>query len=272
MCEPYKQYSCSSQRSKAFGSLSNFSCRRQRARSNYGEEQKALCRTAEKVPTGECQDIHCTEPYASPVLKLYSLSGQAGAQRLASELGIALVAPDTSPRGLNVEGESDNWDFGLSAGFYLNAKVEKWKNWRMYEYVVEELPALIRRSFPNLNLGNASIMGHSMGGHGALTIALKNPGMFKSISAFAPICNPTQVPWGHKAFGGYLGDDQSEWAQYDATELLKTYSGVSIPILMDTGTDDPFLEKQLTPWVLEKVAQEKQYPLTSRMQVGWGGG
>ncbi|CAD7696564.1 unnamed protein product [Ostreobium quekettii] len=194
---------------------------------------------------------------------------KAGAQRLASELGIALVAPDTSPRGLNVEGESDNWDFGLSAGFYLNAKVEKWKNWRMYEYVVEELPALIQRSFPNLDLGNASIMGHSMGGHGALTIALKNPGMFKSISAFAPICNPTQVPWGHKAFGGYLGDDQSEWAQYDATELLKTYSGVSIPILMDTGTDDPFLEKQLTPWVLEKVAQEKQYPLTSRMQTGY---
>jgi len=194
---------------------------------------------------------------------------KAGAQRVASELGIALIAPDTSPRGLNIPGESDNWDFGSSAGFYLNATVEKWKNWRMYDYVVTEMPELIQKNFPNLDLDKASIMGHSMGGHGAITIALKNPARFKSISAFSPICNPTKVGWGQKAFRGYLGDDQSQWTQYDATELMMKYDGPRLPILIDTGTDDPFLADQLTPWVLEKAALDKQYPLTSRMQAGY---
>ncbi|PSC71177.1 S-formylglutathione hydrolase [Micractinium conductrix] len=198
---------------------------------------------------------------------------KAGAQRTAAELGLALVAPDTSPRGLNIEGEEDSWDFGTGAGFYLDAKEPKWARYRMYSYITKELPAVLAATAPQLDLGNACIMGHSMGGHGALTIALKNPAAFKSVSVFAPICNPTQVPWGHKAFSGYLGEGwQAEAAeQYDATEMVKKYSGPRLPVLMDNGTADDYLQTQLHPWAFEGAAQGK-LDLTSRMQDGYNHG
>ncbi|GMH35103.1 hypothetical protein BSKO_02971 [Bryopsis sp. KO-2023] len=213
---------------------------------------------------------------AGKVPVIYFLSGltctdenfmiKAGAQRKAAEYGIALIAPDTSPRGLNIPGESDSWDFGVAAGFYLNATVEKWKNWRMYEYITKELPSVLSSAFPNLDLGNAAISGHSMGGHGAITIALKNPTLYKSISAFAPICNPKNVPWGKKAFSGYLGDDESTWNEYDSVELMKTYEGPKLPLLVDTGSADGFLENQLAPDALEEACKAKKYPATFRMQ------
>ncbi|XP_020274254.1 S-formylglutathione hydrolase-like isoform X2 [Asparagus officinalis] len=174
---------------------------------------------------------------------LYWLSGltctdenfimKSGAQRAAAAHGVALIAPDTSPRGLNVEGEADSWDFGVGAGFYLNAKVDKWKNWRMYDYVVKELPKLISETFEQLDTSRASIFGHSMGGHGALTIYLKNLDKYKSASAFSPIVNPINCPWGKKAFSNYLGDNKSDWEEYDATCLIAKYNKISTPILID---------------------------------------
>jgi len=196
---------------------------------------------------------------------------KAGAQRRASELGVALVAPDTSPRGLNVPGESDSWDFGVGAGFYLNATEPKWKAWRMYDWVVKELPELLAAQFSDkLDLSRSSIMGHSMGGHGAITISLKNPTKYKSVSAFSPICNPTQVPWGIKAFTGYLGDkDKEAWKQYDSTELMKAYKGSHLPLLVDQGSADSFLSNQLTPGALEEACKAAGYPATIRMQDGY---
>ncbi|KAI3438012.1 hypothetical protein D9Q98_000455 [Chlorella vulgaris] len=189
---------------------------------------------------------------------------KSGAQRKAAELGLALVAPDTSPRGLGIEGEDESWDFGTGAGFYLDATVDKWRQYRMYSYITEELPALLR-SLPELDVDNASIMGHSMGGHGALVIGLTKP-TYKSISAFAPICNPSVVPWGQKAFEGYLGEGwQEAGKRYDATELVRQYNGPVLPVLMDTGTDDDFLEKQLHPWTFEKAASGK-LEVENRMQ------
>lgn len=193
---------------------------------------------------------------------------KSGIQRKAAELGLAIIAPDTSPRGLNIPGESDSWDFGLGAGFYLNATEDKWKYYRMYDYITLELPGVLS-TIEGLDVDNCSIMGHSMGGHGALTISLKNPSKYKSVSAFAPICNPTQVPWGQKAFTGYLGSsNKDEWKQYDAVELLKDYHGPRIPVLMDTGADDDFLQAQLHPWKLEEAAAGK-LDLVSRMQAGY---
>lgn len=179
---------------------------------------------------------------------------KGGFQQAAAEHGIALVLPDTSPRGLDVEGESDSWDFGVGAGFYVNATVPKWKNWRMYEYVTEELPAHLHAQFPCLDPARCSLTGHSMGGHGALTIFFKNPGKYKSVSAFAPICNPVNCPWGHKAFSGYLGDDREAWMGYDACELMKKYEGPMVSVLVDQGTADSFLETQLKPEALKEVA------------------
>ncbi|XP_027072292.1 S-formylglutathione hydrolase isoform X2 [Coffea eugenioides] len=182
---------------------------------------------------------------------LYWLSGltcsdenfiiKSGAQRVASIEGVALIAPDTSPRGLNVEGESDSWDFGVGAGFYLNAKQDKWKNWRMYDYVVKELPTLLSENFPQLDTSRASISGHSMGGHGALTIYLKNLEKYKSVSAFAPIVNPMNCPWGQKAFTNYLGENKADWEEYDATLLVSKFKDVSATILIDQGEDDKFV-------------------------------
>eukprot|EP00210_Caulerpa_lentillifera_P003301 g3152.t1 len=139
----------------------------------------------------------------------------------------------------------------------------------MYDYVTKELPDLIQKQCSNLDLSNAAIMGHSMGGHGALTVALKNPTRFKSLSVFSPISNPMKVPWGQKAFSGYLGDNQEDWKQYDACELLKKYEGPQIPWLVDTGTADQYLDIQLHPWTLEKICKEKNYPAVFRMQEGY---
>lgn len=195
---------------------------------------------------------------------LYYLSGltcndenviqKSGCQRKAAELGIAFVAPDTSPRGLNIEGEDESWDFGSGAGFYLNATRPKWKQYRMYDYIISELPQALDQ-IGGLDTSKASIMGHSMGGHGALVLGLRNPQLYQSISAFSPICNPSNVPWGEKAFSGYLGDNEEDWKQYDATELAKGYSGPQRDILIDVGTGDNFLEKQLKPEALENAAK-----------------
>ena len=209
---------------------------------------------------------------------LYWLSGltcteqifiwKGGAQRLASALGLAVVVPDTSPRGCNIEGEEDSWDFGTGAGFYVNATEEKWKkNYRMYSYVTSELPEVVRTNF-NVNPDRQSIFGHSMGGHGALICTLKNPGMYRSVSAFAPICNPINCPWGKKAFSGYLGPDRETWKQWDATELVKSYKGPPFSyILIDQGKADSFLtDGQLLPENFVQSAQESGVPVVLRMQ------
>ncbi|MBB6521354.1 S-formylglutathione hydrolase [Pseudoteredinibacter isoporae] len=171
---------------------------------------------------------------------------KAGAQRIAAELGLAIVCPDTSPRGEQVPDDpSAAYDFGLGAGFYLNATQAPFdKHYKMYDYVVHELPRLLVE-LP-LDLSRASIMGHSMGGHGALTIAIKNPDQYRSVSAFSPICAPSQCPWGHKALAGYLGVDQKAWEEYDATALLLE-RGCRLPIKIDQGEADNFLVEQLKP-------------------------
>ncbi|KAL0051224.1 hypothetical protein WJX82_004076 [Trebouxia sp. C0006] len=208
---------------------------------------------------------------------LYFLSGltcddqtfivKSNAQRKASEHGIALVTCDTSPRGLNIDGEEEDWDFGTGAGFYLNATKSKWKQYRMYDYVVKELPEVLQ-SLAGLDVHKASVFGHSMGGHGALTIFLKNADVYKSVSAYAPICNPINVQWGQKAFSGYLGDDQSTWKQYDATELVKQYKGPKVPVLIDIGTLDNFKDKQLSPEAFQKAAEGK-LDVQLRLQDGY---
>jgi len=210
---------------------------------------------------------------------LYWLSGltctdenfviKAGAQRYAAEYGIAVVAPDTSPRGDHVPDDPDGaWDFGKGAGFYVNASQSPWsKHYRMYDYVVDELPALVNRN-RDLDSSNVSIFGHSMGGHGALTIALKNPDRYRSVSAFSPIVSPSTVPWGQKAFGHYLGDDRSLWAEHDACELVRS-GGKQIPMLVDQGTDDEFMKEQLKTELLEKACKQADYPVTIRYQPGY---
>ena len=214
-----------------------------------------------------------------PVPLLYYLSGltctdenfqqKGGAQRVASDYGIAIITPDTSPRGLGIPGEDDSYDLGTAAGFYLNATQKPWLNYRMYDYILTELPSVLRDLNQNLDVDNASVFGHSMGGHGALTLALKNPTVFKSVSAFSPICNPTKVPWGQKVFTNYLGaENQEEWKQYDATELVSAYSGPSFDVLIDTGTDDEFLKEQLHPWAFEEAAVGKLH-LKSNLRVGY---
>lgn len=209
---------------------------------------------------------------------LYWLSGlsctdenfiqKAGAQRVAAELGLILVCPDTSPRGPDVPGDPDgHWDFGLGAGFYLNATRAPWaRHYRMHDYVVDELPALIESGFPAG--AQRGIFGHSMGGHGALVCALRNPGRYRCVSAFAPICNPAAVPWGQKAFSRYLGEDRSRWQEWDASALLSR-AGERLPILVDQGDADPFLDSQLRPEVLEAAARAAGHPLTLRRQAGY---
>mmetsp|Transcript_44 Transcript_44/g.151 ORF Transcript_44/g.151 Transcript_44/m.151 type:complete len:687 (-) Transcript_44:133-2193(-) len=194
---------------------------------------------------------------------------KSGAFETAAELRLILVMPDTSPRGDDVPDETPKtYDFGHGAGFYLNATTEKYKkHYNMLDYVTKELPALVAANLPVLP-GYTSIMGHSMGGHGALTIALKSPGAYKSVSAFAPIANPTQVPWGKKAFSLYLGEAQEEWKQYDAVELIKSYAGPPVHLLVDQGTKDNFLAEQLKPDALKAACAEKGINLTLRMQEG----
>lgn len=209
---------------------------------------------------------------------LYWLSGltctdenfmqKAGAQRLAAELGLVIVAPDTSPRGAGVPDDPDGaWDFGLGAGFYVNATQQPWAaHYRMYDYVVSELPVLVEANFPVT--AQRSISGHSMGGHGALVCALKNPGRYQSVSAFAPISNPSNCPWGQKALGNYLGPERDSWKAWDTCELLAQASE-RLPLLVDQGEDDSFLTEQLQPEALQAAAERVGHPLTLRRQPGY---
>ena len=193
---------------------------------------------------------------------------KAGAQRVAAELGLILVAPDTSPRGAGIPGEDADWDFGTGAGFYLDATEPPWSaNYRMGSYVNEELPALLAEHFP-VRAGAAGIFGHSMGGHGALVSALRHPGKWRSVSALAPICHPSDVAWGHKAFGNYLGADRARWAEYDASVLMARapFPG---PVLVDQGLADQFLATQLRPEALEAAAGISGQVLTLRRHAGY---
>ena len=199
---------------------------------------------------------------------------KAGAQRLAAELGIMLVAPDTSPRGDDVPDDPDGaWDFGLGAGFYLNATASPWdRHYHMYDYVTRELPALLAAEFP-ADTQRQGITGHSMGGHGALTIGLKNPGIYRSISAFAPICSPMNCPWGDKALSHYLGDDRDAWSQYDSTELVRQLEQPPAhTILIDQGLADQFLEQELHPHLLEAACAERGVALELRRHDGYDHG
>jgi S-formylglutathione hydrolase len=193
---------------------------------------------------------------------------KAGAQRLAAEYGLALVACDTSPRGLNLPGDADAWDFGVAAGFYLDATAAPWSaNYRMGSYINDELPTLVEKNFA-VSTERRGIFGHSMGGHGALVSALRNPTRWHSVSAFAPISNPVAVPWGKKAFGNYLGPDQKSWEAWDASLLMrrKAYPGW---ILVDQGLSDQFLAEQLQPQALEAAAAVSGQALTLRRHEGY---
>ena len=200
---------------------------------------------------------------------------KAGAQRLAADLGLVLVAPATSPRGANVPGEADAWDFGVAAGFYLDATQAPWAtHWRMESYLTHELLPLLGEHLP-MDLERVGIFGHSMGGHGALTLALRHPGVFKSVSAFAPIAAPSQCPWGKKAFSGYLGKDESAWLAHDASALMAAQATPPYPggILIDQGLAVNFLlENQLLPEVFEAACAQVGQPLTLRRQPGYDHG
>lgn len=211
-----------------------------------------------------------------PCPVLYWLSGltcteqnfitKAGAQRYAAEHGIILVAPDTSPRGEGVA-DADGYDLGKGAGFYLNATREPWaKHYRMYDYIAQELPAWIEANFPVAQV--RAISGHSMGGHGALSIALKNPGRYRSASAFSPIVAPSQVPWGQKAFAAYLGDDRETWKQYDTVELV-AHAAEKLPLLVDQGAADEFLDIQLRPQLLADACAAAGHPLQLNLREGY---
>jgi S-formylglutathione hydrolase len=198
---------------------------------------------------------------------------KAGAQRIAAQLGIALLSPDTSPRGLGLPGDTESWDFGVAAGFYLDATVEPWaKHYRMYSYIVDELPAFVAANFP-IDASRQSISGHSMGGHGALTIAFKNPGRFRSVSAFAPIAAPMSRPWGEKAFTGYLGANREHWMDYDATSLVSRVPAASrLELLVDQGQGDQYLASQLGIDLFAAACKKAGYPLTLRRHEGYDHG
>jgi S-formylglutathione hydrolase len=210
---------------------------------------------------------------------LYWLSGltctdenfvsKAGAQQYAAQHGVAVVAPDTSPRGEGVPDDPEGaYDFGLGAGFYVNALQQPWADhYQMYDYVVTELPALITANLP-IDGARAGIFGHSMGGHGALTIALKNPDSYRSVSAFSPICSPLNCPWGEKALGNYIGHEREAWKQYDTVALVKAAQR-QVPILVDQGDADDFLQEQLNTPLLLQASAEADYPMTVRMQAGY---
>ncbi len=203
---------------------------------------------------------------------------KAGAQRKAAELGIALIAPDTSPRGANVEGESASWDFGVGAGFYLDATEAPWStHWRMERYLIDELIPLVGATQP-IDGDRIGVFGHSMGGHGALTLALRHPGVFKSLSALAPICAPSRCPWGEKAFTGYLGSNREAWSSHDATELMEALASAKEKapypqgILIDQGLADKFLAEQLHPHLFEAACANAGQPLELRRHEGYDHG
>jgi S-formylglutathione hydrolase len=200
---------------------------------------------------------------------------KAGAQRAAAELGLALLMPDTSPRGANIPGESDSWDFGVGAGFYLDATREPWSHhWRLESWLINELLPQVAQQAP-VRPGRVGIFGHSMGGHGALTLALRHPGAFASLSALAPICAPMRCAWGQKAFTGYLGDDRRTWAAHDASELMRAQRSAPYPrgILVDQGLADKFLaEQQLQPEAFEAACAAVGQPLTLRRHAGYDHG
>jgi S-formylglutathione hydrolase len=213
-----------------------------------------------------------------PVPILYFLSGltcteenfivKAGAQQFAAQYGLMLVAPDTSPRGAGIPGEDDDWDFGTGAGFYVDATQDPWRShYNMYRYVTDELPTLIANHFP-VDSRRQGIMGHSMGGHGALVCALRNPDRYRSVSAFAPIVAPMHCPWGQKAFSQYLGPDKEAWKAYDASELVLTGKSDRL-ILIDQGMADSFLETQLMPERFEQACAQVGQPLLLRRQEGY---
>ena len=240
------------------------------------------------VYTHAAETTHCSMRFgvfmppqaeSARVPVLYWLSGltctednfivKAGAQRVAAELGVAIVVPDTSPRGLGYPGEADAYDFGLGAGFYVDATEAPWsEGYRMYSYVTNELPAYVERHFAVI-AGRAGIFGHSMGGHGALTIALKNPGRYRSVSAFAPIASPMRCPWGEKALTGYLGSDRSRWREYDATALIAERGWRGPALLVDQGTSDPFIESQLKPELLRQACEQAGVALDLRLRDGY---
>jgi len=246
----------------------------------FGGEQRVYSHRSEETGTEMRFGIYLPPQAASgPRPVLYWLSGltcteenfitKAGAQRVAAELGLVIVAPDTSPRGLGHPGEDDSYDFGTGAGFYVDATAEPWRNgYRMHSYVVEELPALVSANFP-VDVASAGIFGHSMGGHGALTIALKHPQRFRSVSAFAPISSPMRCPWGEKALSRYLGPDREAWKEYDATELVASRGWSGPPILVDQGTADGFLAEQLKPELLQEACARAGIALDLRMQAGY---
>jgi S-formylglutathione hydrolase len=220
--------------------------------------------------------ITSQKDHVTPAPVMYWLSGltctdenfvqKAGAQRYAAELGIAIVCPDTSPRGENIPDDSEGaYDMGLGAGFYVDATQDPWvRNYQMYSYVVDELPSVINAEFA-IDGSRVSIAGHSMGGHGALTIGLKNPDNFKAISAFSPICSPQNCPWGQKALGLYLGDDKVRWAEYDAVDLVLK-NPTQLPVLIDQGENDNFLQEQLKTELLIEATKSTGYPMQIRMQ------
>ncbi|MFZ9478313.1 MAG: S-formylglutathione hydrolase [Steroidobacteraceae bacterium] len=218
---------------------------------------------AQRLPAVYClAGLTCTEE---------TFTIKAGAQRIAAELGLILVMPDTSPREPLLPGDREHWDFGQGAGFYLDAIQEPWSRYyRMFSWICEELPTLIDAHFPT-DPSRRGICGHSMGGHGALVSALRRPDVFHSCSAFAPIAAPTQCPWGHKAFGHYLGSDRSSWADYDASALMRT-AAFPREILIDQGLADSFLQEQLLPEHLEAAAAESGQALRLRRHAGYDHG
>ncbi|MEP0202017.1 MAG: S-formylglutathione hydrolase [Halioglobus sp.] len=217
--------------------------------------------------------------HEGPVPVIYWLSGltctdenfvqKAGAQRYAAEHGVAIIAPDTSPRGDDVPDDAEGaWDFGLGAGFYVNATQSPWNtHYQMYDYITQELPAVVAEHF-SVDTQRSAIMGHSMGGHGALTIALKNPAQYRSVSAFSPIVAPTQCPWGEKALGHYLGDNRESWQAYDTCELIRS-GAQALPMLVDQGEADDFLDEQLKTGLLEQTCVDTGYAATIRRQPGY---
>jgi S-formylglutathione hydrolase len=246
----------------------------------FGGEQRRYRHRAESLSCDMVFSVFLPPQAAKgPVPALYYLSGltctdenfvaKAGAQQYAAEHGIAIVAPDTSPRGDDVPDDPEgSWDFGLGAGFYVNANQAPWStHYRMYDYVVDELPALVNSLLP-VDGQRIGITGHSMGGHGALTIGLRNPSSFRSISAFSPICAPANCPWGHKALGNYLGADTATWLEHDACHLIQQ-ADERLPILIDQGGSDGFLAEQLKPELLLQAATAAEYPITLRVQAGY---